>query len=235
MTLLSVVKDVCATVGVVVPTSVFSNISGNRTMTEMLALANEMGQRIAYDTRDWQRLRATMTFVGTGSATTFSLPANFRRLLLTSNGWRSSNAVTPMRFVADTDEWLNRRARNIYDAFGEWTILGGQILIVPAMSSGESAYFAYMSKNCVTLASGGSGDTFQADGDSFALDERLLKLGMIWQWKAQKGSPYNEDLGTYGDALAYVMGHDSPAPIIVGHKSISTSARTAYPFPVPTP
>src|SRR4051812_29536268 len=110
MTLLSVVKDVCATVGVTVPTSVFSNISGNRTMTEMLALATEMAQRIAYDSRDWQRLRATMTFVGTGSATAFSLPANFKRLLLTSNGWRSTNATTPMRFVADTDEWLNRRA-----------------------------------------------------------------------------------------------------------------------------
>ena len=33
--------------------SVFSNITANRTMQEMLALANEMAQRIAYDTRDW--------------------------------------------------------------------------------------------------------------------------------------------------------------------------------------
>jgi DNA-binding IclR family transcriptional regulator len=55
MTLLSVVKDVCAVVGVLVPTSVFSNITTNRTMQEMLALANEMAQRIAYDTRDWTR------------------------------------------------------------------------------------------------------------------------------------------------------------------------------------
>ena len=44
MTLLSVVKDVCAVVGVTVPQSVFSNITGNRTMQEMLALANEMAQ-----------------------------------------------------------------------------------------------------------------------------------------------------------------------------------------------
>jgi hypothetical protein len=38
-----------------VPTVVFSNITANRTMQEMLALANEMAQRIAYDTRDWTR------------------------------------------------------------------------------------------------------------------------------------------------------------------------------------
>jgi hypothetical protein len=44
----------------------------------------------------------------------------------------------------------------------------------------------------------------------------LLKLGMIWQWKAQKGSPYAEDMGTYGDALTIAMGNDSPSPIIVG-------------------
>jgi hypothetical protein len=51
MTILSVVKDVCTTVGVLIPTSVFSNITGNRTMQEMLTLANEMAQRMAYDTR----------------------------------------------------------------------------------------------------------------------------------------------------------------------------------------
>ena len=37
-----------------------------------------------------------------------------------------------------------------------------------------------------------------------AIDERLLKLGMIWQWKANKGSPYAEDMGTYSDALVMI-------------------------------
>ena len=57
MTLLAVVKDVCAAVGVALPQSVFSGITGNRTMIEMLSCANEMAQRIAYDTRDWTRLK----------------------------------------------------------------------------------------------------------------------------------------------------------------------------------
>ena len=64
MTLLSVVRDVCATVGVVQPTSIFASITGNRTMQEMVALANEMAQRIAYDTRDWTKFRTMATFVG---------------------------------------------------------------------------------------------------------------------------------------------------------------------------
>jgi hypothetical protein len=42
-------------------------------------------------------------------------------------------------------------------------------------------------------------------------------------------------MGTYGDALTYAMGHDSPSPIIIGRTSSSRAARIAYPWPVPTP
>jgi hypothetical protein len=235
MTLLSVVKDVCAVVGVQVPTTVMTNITANRTMQEMLALANEMAQRISYDTRDWTLFRKTVTFTGDGIKTGFPLPADYKRMLLTSNVWRSTTALYPMRFVPDTDQWLNRRAQNWYDSAGEWTILGGQMLIAPTMPTGQSAYFVYMEKNCIALNSGGNGDRFLDDGDSFRLDERLLKLGMTWQWKANKGTSYAEDMGTYSDALAMAMSHDQPAPIIVGRRPISANARTSYPFPAPTP
>lgn len=235
MTILSVVRDVCAVVGVTLPTSIFAGINTNRTMQEMLSLANEMAQRIAYDNRDWQKLKKTQTFTGDGVQTAFDLPANFKRLLLTSNVWRSSDTTTPMTFVPDTDEWLNRRASGDTHSNGEWTLLGGQMHIFPVLSVGQTAYFAYLDRNCVSLFGGGFGDRFWTDDDTFALDERVLKLGITWQWKAQKGSPYAEDLGSYGDALTYAMGHDQPAPIIVGRKPVSASARIAYPWPVTGP
>ena len=235
MTILSVVKDVCAAVGVLLPTSVFTNITGNRTMAEMLSLANEMAQRIAYDTRDWTRLKKIATFTGDGVKTAFDLPANYKRMLLTTGVWRSTSALQPMTFVPDLNEWMQRRALGRFTPWGEWTMVGGQMLIFPVMAAGVTATFAYLDKNCVTLASGGVGDAFLADGDSFLLDERMWKLGMIWQWKALKGSPYAEDMGSYEDALAMVSGHDSPSPIIVGHAPISRSVRVAYPYPVPTP
>ena len=231
MTLLSVVKDVCAVVGVTVPQSVFSNITGNRTMQEMLALANEMAQRIAYDNRDWTKLRTMATFTGDGTTTAFPLPANYKRMLLTSNVWRSTSTDAPMHFVSDTEEWMQRRISNASDwAGGEWTMLGGNMVIYPVMPVGQTAMFGYLDKNCIKLASGGRGDVFMGDDDTFVLDERVLKLGMVWQWKAQKGASYAEDMGTYGDALGYAMGHDSPAPIILGRKLISASV--AYPWPV---
>jgi hypothetical protein len=114
-------------------------------------------------------------------------------------------------------------------------MLGGQIVIYPVMPIGTSAYHAYLQKNCIALAAGGVGDRFVADADSFALSERVLTLGMVWQWKAQKGSAYNEDLGTYADALAMVQGADKPAPIIIGRRPISLATRASYPYPVPSP
>jgi hypothetical protein len=240
--LLQVIKDVCATVGVSLPQSVFSGIAGNRTMQEMVSLANEMAQRIAYDSRDWQALRATATMVGDGVAGSFPLPANFKRLMLTSNMWRGTY-TEPMTFVADHDEWVRNSRNEAWDSAiggGSWIFSGGQLHLAPVLLLDEVVSFAYLDKNCVALASGGYGDSFQADGDSFRLDERLLKLAMIWQWKAQKGSPYAEDMGTYGDALAVAMGHDQPAPIIIGRRPLSANSRVAIPtqtiyFPGATP
>ena len=305
MSLLTVVQDVCAAVGVARPLSVFSALNSNRTMFEMLARANEVAQSIAYNTREWNVLKKSATLVGDGvivppatimtGTEAFSLPADFKRMLLTSQVWRSTLAMQPMVFYPDTDEWLQRRALNYTTGWGEWTIYGGQMHIWPIMSapvntlsvwkngvsyavdakacddaygtaswkvlvahtsaaSGSfaadraanptywtsitpvmtpavTARFSYLDKNCVALTSSGFGDTFTADTDAFRLDERLLKLGMIWTWKQLKGSPYAEDMGTYQDALAVASGADSPAPIIVGRLPISAAARVALPWP----
>ena len=163
MTVTSVVKDVCAAVGVAIPQSLFTNITGNRTMQEMLSLANEMALRIAYDTRDWVKLRKVQTLTGDGTTASFPLPADFKRMLLTTNVWRSTSTMHSMRFVPDLDEWLNRRARAIYSPYGEWTIIGTQLYISPTMGSSVTAYYPYLHKNCVTLNSGGLGEVFVND------------------------------------------------------------------------
>lgn len=233
MTLLSVVKDVCAATGVAVPTAVFSAINSNRTMQEMLSLANEMAQRTAYDMREWRQLKASQTYAGDGVTTAYNLPANYKRMLTTSNVWRSTSALQPMRFISDTDEWYQRRRLNRADAWGEWTLQGNQMLLDAVMAPGVTATYAYLDKNCINLTSGGAGDAFMQDSDSYRLDERLLKLGMIWQWKALKGSPYAEDMGTWSDAIAMAMGTDKPMPIIIDRRPWSVFPRNvAYPWPL---
>ena len=235
MSLLTTIQDVCPVIGVAVPQSVFANIPANRTMQEMLALANEMARRISYDNRDWTLFKTTQVYAGDGVKTSFPMPADYKRMLLNSNVWRSTSTAYPMRFIPDYDSWLQRRMMNINDARGEWTMVGGQMLIWPALSNGATATYTYLKKNCINLTSGGAGSTFLADTDTFALDERLLTLGMIWQWKANKGSPYNEDMATFSDAMAKAMGADSPSPIVIGRMPLSYATKDAYPFPLPDP
>jgi hypothetical protein len=238
MSLLSVVRDVCAAVGVLMPNAVLSNIAANRTMQEMLALANEMAQRIAFDTRDWTRLKSYAVYAGNGVDTSFPLPSDYKRMLLTGNVWLGETSTgvvagasqAPLRFIPDTDEWMHRRAsETVAGGPGEWTLLGGNIVISPPIADGAVAWFPFLQKNCIALDSGGYSDAFQQDADTFLLDERLLKLGMIWQWKSNKGNAYAEDMGTYQDALNSIAGRDSPAPIMIGYAPISTYARVAPP------
>ena len=233
--ILAVVKDVCAMVGVEIPTSIFAGIAANRTMQEMLAHANEMAQRTAGDTKDWTALKTYATFVGDGVASSFLLPADYRRMPTTSNVWVSNYTQSPARFIPSSDEWLKRRNSDATTFGSEWIIIGGRMYFSPILPAGVTAQFVYLSKNCVALTSGGFGDTFQSDTDRYVLDERLLKLNMIWGWKANKGSPYAEDMGTYTDALAIATGYDSPAPIIIGNLPVSANARVAYPFSVTGP
>jgi hypothetical protein len=232
VSVLTVVKDVCAFVGVHVPTTLFGSVTDARTQLELRAVVNEMAQRIAGDSREWQRLIARQVFTGDGVTEAFPMPANYKRMLVDGNVWRSTSAIQPMLFISSADEWLQRRARGYNHAWGEWMLQGGDMHIWPIMGVGVTATFNYIDKNCVTLAGGGFGDTFMADTDNFRLDERLLKLGMIWQWKALKGSPYAEDMATFMDALTRAEGADKPAPILIDR--LPSSVMTAYPYPTPS-
>jgi hypothetical protein len=201
-----------------------------RTQAELLALANEMAQRIAYDVREWSAMKAVALFTGPGvvdpppavGVSRFAMPSNYQRMLLTSQVYPSWSTRLPLCFVSDTDEWLFRRLNGEVDSWGEWTLIGNDMLIYPVVETGKAVTFAYLDKNCIELRApngtlNGYGDLFTADTDTFRLPERLLKLGMLWQWKANKGSPYAEDMGTYSDALVMLAGSNTPAPIIIGH------------------
>jgi hypothetical protein len=120
MSLLTVVNDVCAVVGVHQMTAVCANVNSDRTAFEMLALANEMATRMASDSRDWTSLRKTVKLSVAAcrrsrdpavETQVFNMPADYRRMLTNGNVWRSTNTITPMRFLPDTDEWFQRRSR----------------------------------------------------------------------------------------------------------------------------
>jgi hypothetical protein len=134
---------------------------------------------------------------------------------------------------------------------GAWTMLGGRIEFLPVLPEGKAVKFYYTSNLWIrsngTAATSGFpynlpfelGDSsefgfrktaFNLDDDFFQLDARLLKLGMIWQHRANKGLPYEEDMVNYETLLAQlVMRDQGPRTLTVMGSRPRDVAELAYP------
>ena len=226
MTVLSVIQDACAVIGLNIPDVVFT--STERESIELRTVANEMAKRIAEAT-DWQALRKVATITGDGTAETFALPTDYARMLKKANLWSAAQPSLSFRHVTDLDRWIEDEISGFNSILGEWIIYGGELHIRPVLANAEEVKFAYVSTYCVT----GSKTAFTTETDTFVLDERVLKLGIIWQWKANKGLPYGEDMENYEAALSVAVGNDKGSRILtIGSGRIRGGAEFAFPHVV---
>lgn len=226
MSLLSVCKEVAKVIALDVPDVVAS--STDREIVELFSLANEMAERIAAG-HEWQKLSSIHTLTGDGATTAFDLPTDYSRMLVKAQVW-SSSLETALSPITDLDRWLELDVQDFDFVVNAWTIYGGQMHIKPALATGVTAKFFYQ-KNTIIQASGGTYQTeFLADEDTFTIDDRLLKLGMIWQWKANKGRAYAEDMENYESHLERLVVRDKGSKMIrIGSVRMPRDTRTAYP------
>jgi len=226
MTILSVCQQVTPVIGLEVPTQVFGGT--DREQIELQALANEMAQRIAR-AHDWELLTTLSTYTGDGVAETFALPSDYDRMPKKAQLW-SSSLETPLTHITSTDRWLDLDVRSFDFVINAWIKIGGEIGIKPAMATGVTAKHYYQSNLIVEPVSGPNQTEFLLDTDAFRLSERLLKLGMIWQWKANKGHPYAEDLANYEEFKEKEISDDKGSRILfIGPRRRPKGTRTAYP------
>jgi hypothetical protein len=209
MTILSVVKDVCRTPGIGLDPPAQLMSSTDREYMEMATVADEMATRImrAYD---WQALQVQKTFTGDAATEAFDLPADYDRMPNAASMW-SSRWTWAFNKITSTDEWLEYQVVPYTFINGNWIIYGDQFHFLPIMAVAETIKFFYISNLYAKDADNVPKAAFTADTDTFRLDEKLLKLGIIWQWKAGKGLPYEEDMQNYELALNKLMLSDGGA------------------------
>lgn len=230
MTILSVVQNVALAVGIEYPDAVFS--SDDRTMREMQRLVNEVALRIRDAEFDWQALQAIHTATGNASATAFDLPSDYFRMTLVGNLW-SSRWSWGINKVPSIDEWLEMQSVPYVSVIGDWIMYGNQIHVMPVMASGETVKFTYLRNTIVRQSGGALAKSFTTDTDEFVLSERLLELGVIWQWKAQKGVPAEDHEENFNRALYDAMTRDKGAkPVISGNSRYYRDVKTAFPYKV---
>ena len=202
--------------GLTVPTAVYA--STDRENVELADVANTVAEDMARH-YDWQVLKTIATITGDGTTEDWSLPTDYGRQLQKAMLWVASRPYYPLQHVTDTDTWLGIVTSDIQLSTGQWTIYGNQVHIMPALASADTAKYYYITKNIVDPVSGANKEAFTLDTDTFLLDEKVLRLGIIWQWKANKGLPYAEDMASYEMALAEAVGRDK------GSKNITIGAQ----------
>lgn len=214
------------------PATVFS--SQNTMEMEISDLATEVATDIM-KSHDWRALTQLQTLTGDGTASSFALPDDYDRMVLAQSVHDPNNWLWGYAEAASLDEWIEITTSGFYGIPpGWWIILGGQFQVAPTPASGAQATFPYISRNFGRSATGVPISAFANDSDTFVLDERLLTLGLIWKYKAQKGLEYAEDMATYEMALSQQQTRDKGASVIRGRGAAWRRPWTtaAYPWPL---
>ncbi|MCA1440317.1 hypothetical protein I6F07_08850 [Ensifer sp. IC4062] len=185
MTLLAVINEVSDIVSLDRFDSVYGTNDPNA--QTMVALAEEAGAEIARRA-DWKRMLKTHTV----SASPELVPADYQRL-------------APGGSVRAADGRFFRPVTN----GGQWAViagvasgepychLSGKTMLFSPAASAAGATIDYVSKNWVLGDPYEERDTFRADDDTTLFPERLLKKGLIWRWKRQKGLSFEDNLAEF--------------------------------------
>jgi hypothetical protein len=212
------------------PATVFS--SSEQTVVEIADLVTEVGVDIM-KSHDWQALTKIQSVAGNGTDTAFPLPDDYDRMVLAQGVSDANSWFWGYTQVPDMDTWIM-----IQNGFylgivapGWWMLTGGQFQFNPAPASGATAKYPYVSKNFAIDPSGTPKGAFINDNDTFVLDERLLTLGLIWRWRAQKRLEYAEDMQTYEIALSQAQARDRGATVIRSNgRYRPTNTRFGWPW-----
>lgn len=192
------------------PSTVFS--SQEQTVVEVADLVTEVATDIMKG-HDWQALTKIASIPGDGVTTAFAKPSDYDRMALAQDMHDSASWFWNYTKVADLNEWLYLQSGGWASITpGWWILLEDQFQFYPAPSG--TAKYPYISQNFAKSAAGEPKASFDKDDDTFVLDDRLLTLGLIWRWRAQKRLEYAEDMQTYEIALSQAQARDRGATVI---------------------
>lgn len=223
-TALSIVQDAATKLGVAQPSVLFG--STDRTAIELREALIEAADKVLH-AHAWQRLLTIQTNIGDGTTTDFSLPPDYLRMPKNAEMW-SSRLQAPLAHISPED-WLRLDVRDYEVSIGVWTIFGGDIVYKPALASTETTRFWYISNKVVANDTSGTKAQFTADDDTFLLDDRVLELVLVWQFRTQKGLDYAEDMATAEIALARMIERDKGARILTQTSRRSVCGKLAWP------
>jgi hypothetical protein len=193
-TLLSIINDAQALLGLPISTSVIGN--SGQTQKQLLAIAN-MDARLLAEEFAWQQLVTQTTFATTATEeqTNATLPSDFGWMINESMFNRTT--TDPVMGPVNTRDWQQMKADGIYLTIPRYRVQGNSILFIPTPTAGQNIYYEYVSKNWCESSVGTPQAAWEADNDVPRLPDTVLVLGIIWRWRKSKEIDYTEDFNTW--------------------------------------
>ena len=190
MTLLTIAQGVAKEVGIAVPTQVVG--SSDRSMVEMLSLANETGEELARRV-DWGQLTASATLTGDGTQLAHSMPSGFSRL---TQGIAVVTATGTYARPLMQAEWA---ALTAVEGVPRYFILRDNVIrLWPHLANAVTATANYQTGFWCSNGTAG----FTADDETSLINEDLFRKALEVRWRRQKGMPYADQEAEFEAALA---------------------------------
>jgi len=203
MSLLTMIKSSCDTIGLTRPTVVFA--SSDQNIITLLALAQTEGKQLL-DRFSWPatQLEVTHTSLAAelqGVMTTLAPGFSY----ITSSTFWDRTLTQPVTGPLTPIEWQALKARTATGPYSSYRIFAGNMYAYPAPSAGNTWVFEYQSNYFCKSSAGTNQSAWAADADVGALDENLMELGIVWRFKKKNGLDYSEDFRSYEQKLATEM------------------------------
>jgi|TARA_R110000744_G_scaffold190849_2_gene310046 hypothetical protein len=214
MTLLTICQDAANLIGITAPNAVTS--STDTSTIQLEACANQEG-RAQVQKYSWEVL------IQEGSHTTKAAESQGAMTTIATDFGRFSNQTlwnrtTDRRYYGPITaaKWQQILAVVSGGITNYFRIRGGNLLMHPTPTAGESVKFEYVSKNWVDTSGGTSAnaDKFSGDSQTTVLEEELVVLGVVWRFLKLKGLPYDQQFVDYQNSMAEYSNHDGASPIL---------------------
>lgn len=213
MSLLTIAQDVAADIGVDLPQTVINNDDDDA--RRLLRHINATCKLLMRE-HNWQALRrqATFTSVATESQGAISsiVPDNDVDRIIPSTLYNRSTQRQQFGQTQAAD-YAYDKARNFNTIYDQFYVRGGELLINPVPSAGNTMAFEYVS-NRFAYAGSERKAGFTADSDETYLDEELVKLGTIARFKRSIGADWQGDELAFRQELAKRKAADVPQGMV---------------------
>lgn len=226
-TIKSEVDDAAIECGVSVPSSWLS--TDEQTSVEMISFLRTV-TRDLLERHDWTGASVTATLTTAAETSSWTLPAAFLRL---QRGDNSIYEVSPNRrpIIQDVNDgdWNELNAWSFAGAQRYFRKTATTLEFYRPLPTGAEVKIAYVSNLWTT--DGASSWTSEADQVSIFPDG-LLRFGLIYRWRRQKGMRYADEQAEYEAILARAMREDRPRRKF---SSTGPTGELVHPMRVPVP